>query len=294
VTARSLAIGAGVCFVAGAAVGILAYRSLTTPRVQIVTELGPARTVLVDRPTLQTRDVVRVVPDRVEVARLMADATAATQQISTLVETLATLKANGAGEIRYVDRLVPGETITRREARFSDWRLTFMSNEQTASYTLSQRFEVLSIVGKTSAGRPTATTRLFEIGPGEARTALTDVQTTTVAATPDAPRWHFRANLAAGVGYAGGLAGMQPGAVVGLRWLSYGTSRAAEDGRWAVASPVLWLDTTGQQVGVLPVSVNLGQIPRQPFRDLWLGGFIGITPQPLGVGKIGVVLHATF
>ena len=136
--------------------------------------------------------------------------------------------------------------------------------------------------------------RLFELGPGETRTPLTHVSTTVVAATPDAPRWHLRAAVTAGAGYAGGLAGVSPGAVVGLRWLSYGSSAAAEDGRWSVLTPALWLDRTGQQAGLLPVSVNLGRLPRQPFRDVWLSPFIGIQPGPVGVGKVGVVVHVTF
>jgi hypothetical protein len=293
-TAKSIAIGAGVCLAAGAVVGILAYRHITTPRVTIIEQPGPVRTVLVDRPTLETRDVVRYVTDRAEVARLMTDLAAAHQQITFATETIAVLNGKGAGTVTYVNRAVPGPERVALEAHFRDWRLTFDSYGKQGAYTLSQRFEALTAVGRTRAGQPTATTRLFEVGPGETRTPLTITQQTVVAATPDAPRWHLRAAVTAGAGYAGTLAGWRPGGVVGLRWLSYGTSKAAEDERWSIATPALWLDGAGAQVGMLPISVNLGQIQHQPFRDLWVGPFIGVRPVPLGVGKVGIVLHATF
>jgi hypothetical protein len=272
-TARTLALGAVGLLALGAVCGILAYRSLTTPRVQIVNTPGNVQTVYVDRPVIQTKDVVRVVVDKAEATKMMAAAEADHQTITTLSETIAVLKAKGEGKIEYRDRLVPGDTVVRKEAHFSDFRLTFDAVDDKATYSLLQRFEVLSAVGKS---------------------AETDTVTKVVSATPDAPRWHFRASVTAGFGYAGGLNGLSPGGVVGLRWMTYGSTPAAEDGRWSVATPVLWLDSKVQQIGLLPISVNLGQIPKQPFRDLWLSPFIGLQPQPLGVGKFGFVLHATF
>ena len=153
-TAKATAIGAAVCVAVGVVVGILAYRHFTTPRVTIITEPGPVRTVLVDRPTVETRDVVRYVTDRTEAARLMAELAAAKTQVTTLTETLATAKSGGTGEIRYLDRHVPG--LVKREASFSDWRLTFQSVDDgtptgKASYALNQRFEALAAVGQAHA-----------------------------------------------------------------------------------------------------------------------------------------------
>ena len=293
-TAKTLAIGAAVCVAVGAVVGILTYRAIITPRVTVVETPGPVRTVLVDRPTLETRTVVQHVTDRAEVERLMVAAAADRQQITTLTETVASLEASGAGTIEYRDRPVPGPERTVREAHFADWRLTFDAVGDRATYTLAQRFEALTAVGRDRAGQPMATTRLFELGPGETRTPMAIDRQTVVAATPDAPRWHLRAAITAGAGYAGTLTGWHPGAILGVRWASYGTSTAAEDERWSVASPAVWLDGTGAQVGVLPVSVNLGQWKRQPFRDVWLSPFIGVRPVPVGIGKVGIVLHATF
>ena len=291
-TARSLAIGAGVCLVAGAVLGILAYRHFTTPRVTIITEPGPVRTVLVDRPVLETRDVVRVVPDHAEVARLMAELNAAKQRITTLTTTTATAAGTGTGTTTYIDRMVPVPGPTRLEAHFRDGRLTFDSYGIKGTYTLEQRFEAITAVGKKADGTPTATTRMFEVWPGETRTLLSNASTLVVAATPDAPRWRLGAAVTAGAGYAGTLSTWRPGGVLGLRWATFGTTKAAEDGRWAVATPVLWLDSAGARAGVVPVSFNLGQFKRQPFRDLWFGPFIGVTRT--GLGKAGVVLHATF
>jgi len=294
VTAKSGAIFAGVCLATGAALGILAYRWAVTPTVRIVTEPGPVQVVTVDKPVIVARDVTRYVTDTAEVTRLLNEAAAAELRIATLTETVATLKASGADTITYVDQPVPGGTRTVREAHFKDWRLTFDAVDAAATYSLAQRFEALAAVGKDKSGQPTASVRLFEIGPGETRTALTDAKTILVAASPDAPRWRLRASVTAGVGYAGSLSQMRPGGAVGLRWLAYGTSQSAEDSRWAVASPVLWLDKNGNQIGVLPVSVNLGQIKRQPFRDIWVSPFVGVDLGKGGMGKIGMVLHATF
>lgn len=290
-TTRTLAIGAVVCLAVGAVGGALAYRALTTPKTVTVQLPGNTTTVTVDRPILQTRDVIKVVHDDAESARLMAEVTALKQRITAMIINTAKNTPTGEGKVVYVDRPVPGATL--KEAHFRDFRLAFDAVGDKATYALSQSFESVTAFGKDKLGQPTATTRLFEIGPGEVRTQLSDAKTVVVAATPDAPRWHLRASVTAGFGYAGGLNGLNPGGVVGLRWLAHGTTAAAEDTRWAVATPVLWLDSKVQQVGILPVSVNL-KFSGNPFRDLWLSPFIGLQPQPLGVGKVGFVIHATF
>jgi hypothetical protein len=280
------------CLVVGLVGGVLLDRWWTTPKTLTVTLPGNTTVVTVDKPVIQTRDVVKVVTDKAEAQRLMAEAVELKYRITVLTETLARTETGGSGTVEYRDRLVPGPA-TEKDLHFSDWRLTFDAADAKATYSLSQKFESLTAVGKDKNGQPTATTRMFEVGPGDIRTPLSHATTTVVAALPDAPRWHLRASVTAGAGYVNDLKGMTPGGMVGLRWLSHGSTAAAEDSRWAVATPALWVGGKLTQVGILPVSVNLA-FPGNPFRDLWLSPFIGFQPTPAGLGKVGFVLHATF
>jgi hypothetical protein len=264
--------------------GFLAGRWQRTPTVTVVTK-DNVKTVYVDRPVIETRDVVKYVQDTAEVAKLLAEQAFLENKVSVLTETLAALKGSGAGTITYVDRPVPGETRTVREAHFADWRLTFDAVDANATYRLSQKFEALTTVGKDRTGQPTAAVRLFEVGPGETRTPLTDAKTTVVAALPDRPRWHTTVALQGGVG-------LGPAGIVGVRWLQHGTpDKSAEGARWALLSPVVRLD--GQTVlgGLAPVSFNLGTLPRVIFRDLWVLPMVYLDG---GSFKVGGALAASF
>jgi hypothetical protein len=45
---------------------------------------------------------------------------------------------------------------------------------------------------------------------------------------------------------------------------------------------------------VLPVSFNLGQIPKQPLKDIWVSPYVGIDWTGRTVSHVGVSLTATF
>ena len=271
--------------------GVLVGRWHPTPRVQIITR-DNVKTVLVDRPTLVPTDVVRYVADKAEVTKLLNEAAAAENKIAVLTETIAALKASGTGTVTYVDRLVPGETRTVRATHFQDWRLTFDATEASASYRLAQRFEALAAVGKSADGKPTAAVRLFEIGPGETRTLLTDAKTTIVATVPRGSRWRLSAAIQAGVGLSSTVSGTKAAtAILALPWLRRGTSKAAEDNTWAVLTPAVLLGPGIHEPALLPVSVNLAR--RLPlFGDIWVSP--GISLAAGKVGRVGVFLTATF
>ena len=56
---------------------------------------------------------------------------------------------------------------------------------------------------------------------------------------------------------------------------------------FAFATPAVVVGKTVRDIGVLPVSVNLGNLPRQPFTNLWVSPFVSKT-------RVGVTLTATF
>ena len=258
------------------------------PRVEVVTR-DHTTTVTVDRPVIQTREVVRYVADPEGAKALMAELEAAHADAILLHETIAKLEAQGSGSVVYVDRPVPGTTQTVREAHFVDWRLRFDAIGDQASYALTQTFEAQAIFGRNSTGQPTGSVRLYEIGPGETRTPLDVARTTIVAATPSASRW--RVGFALQAGAAATLAGwhesVQAGAVAGVAWLRRGSSGAAEDNTVAIGTPVIYLGGSSVEPGLLPVSINLGRLPRQPLRDVWLSPLV--TPH-----RAGLALTATF
>ena len=249
----------------------------------VVTHPDATTTVAtVNAPTLKPSVVTPYVIDKPQVTKLMAELAASKAQITSLTETIATLTSQGSGTIVYVDRPVPGSTQVVHEMTFTDGRLTFHGLDDKAIYSLHQQFEALAAVGRDASGHPTAAVRLFEVGPGEMRTQLTDAKTVLVAASPTSARWFLSPSLQAGVGYT-----TTPGAVVGVQWLKHGSSRAAEDGMWAVATPVVFLNATTRDVGLLPVSVNVGYLKFSPFRDLWVSPLVTRS-------RVGVTLTATF
>lgn len=282
-TNRQIALAALVgVFAIGAAAGVFGYRWWITPKTVIVTQ-HDVTTVTVEKPVIVTKDVIRYFEDQTEVSKLLAENTQAKQQIAVLTETVGRLEAQGGGTVVFEGSPEPGTAPWR----FTDFRLDGKYAFGSFNYQLHQQFEVLTTVGRDRTGAPVASVRLFEIGPGAWRTPLTDLKTTVVAATPLAPRWRLGMAVQAGVGLmANGIANQPSGVgVVGLAWLRRGTGTAAEDNRWAVATPLFIIGKGMTDVAIAPVSVNLGH---KVVRDLWLSPAIGLHH------SFGVTLTATF
>jgi hypothetical protein len=286
-------------FIIALLLGAAAHWYFADPITTIVREPGQkyVETVYVDKPVLVTQDVLKYVTDKKEVEKLLKELAFLENKVMNLTESIKTLESQGAGKIVYQD--VPGPAgKTVREANFKDWRLTFTAKDDAANYTLSQKFEILATAGRDVNGRPTATTRLFEIGPNDERNIATAVSQVVVVgnATDGKQHWKFGLNLVAGVGYTRDttLKTQSPAGLVGMRWMTRGATKAAEDGVWAAASPVVIIDQKGTtEFGILPVSYNAGQV--MPFfKDMWVSPVIGFKTTPFGVSRFGLGISATF
>jgi hypothetical protein len=261
------------------------------------------RTVTVEVPVekLTTKTIVQYVQDDKEVARLMAENARLKVQVAALNETLATYTAHGTGQVAQVPTETLPPVLRPSEAptvfQFKDWRLHFTTDGQDARYTLTQKFEVLSTLGKNDKGTPVSLVKLFEIGPDGQRLPIVDTQTTTVVATGKGAGWHFSPTLQAGVGFTADKSKSRAtGGVLGVQWLKRGTSKAAEDSTWSALTPVVFLsgDSKTREIGILPFSYNAGQIKFVPFKDVWLSPYIGFNPSTRVFGHAGITVTASF
>jgi hypothetical protein len=260
------------------------YSHLRGPVIHVVEKPGNVTEITIDRPVLITREVVKYVEDKTGAQKLLADNAALKNQITVLSETIADLRTTGSGKVVYIDQPVPGETRVVQEGQFRDWRLYFTFQGEQAKYELTQRFEALVAAGRDVAGKPTATVKLFELGPGDTRTPLTTTKTTLVVASGQSTRWFLFPSVQAGAA----VSDTTPGVVIGVQWLKRGTTKAAEDSTYSLLTPVVFLSSGRREFGLLPVSFNLGRIPRNPLNDVWLSPYIS------GSGRFGLTLTATF
>lgn len=253
-------------------------------------------TIQVPHPVLTERVVTKYVPveDRSQVIALLnenADLKISVEQLSV---SLAKSTSQGQGLLN-----VPA---TRADApdlpafTFRDWRLAFTGQGTSASYTLTQQFSVVNSVGTNHHGVPTQLIRVYEIGPNQERWPVPVTETVTVAATPATEGWYVKPTMQAGFSFLvpvanPGTALRQAGGVIAVPWLKYGTTRSVEDTRWAFLTPSLTASGNTSTVGLLPVSFNLGSLPRQPFSDIWVSPFIGGSPATL---RAGITLTVTF
>ena len=288
----------------GIGVGVYGHIRWQTPPAAVVRTVVDTKYVDVPVDKIVYRDVVKYVQDKAEVTKLLKQTAAQKDQIATLTETIANFKPTViAGPTTFVN--VPGAP----EAHFKDWRLTFDAVGPKTTYSLDQKFEALAAIGKDSSGKPTVTTKLFEIGPGETRTPLTGASTTVVTAIPNPRKWRLTGSIQAGFGYTMSTTSVTTtannvqttkfptvaGGIIGLQWLKRGTSKAAEDSTISLLTPVAFISSGVIEPGLLPVSANLGRIPHQPFKDLWVSPLVAFGNAPkITPTRFGVVLTATF
>lgn len=276
----------------GAGLGVWGTLRWQTPPTPIVHVVENVKYVEVPKDVIVTRDVIKYVRDTVEVKKLMDEAKVRDDKILVLTETIAKfIPTVIAGPTQFVN--VPGAP----EAHFKDWRLTFDAVGPKTTYQLTQKFESLVQVGKDSSGRPLVRSKMFEIGPGETRTELTDASIIEIITKPSGKRWYFSGAIQAGFAYTYDVDASKSvaGGVAGLQWLKRGYSKSAEDGIWSVVTPVAFISSDKVEAGVLPVSVNLGRIPKQPFRDLWVSPLLVFGKAPnVSPTRLGFVLTATF
>lgn len=228
------------------------------------------------------------VEDQAAATALLKENDALKVKVDQLSVSLAKTQSTGQGTS--TTAVTPATTTAPQEVRvaFKDWRLDFLSVNNAVTYTLSQQYSIVNTVGRNRENVPTNLVRLYEIGPGNTRTLIPTVETTTVVTSQNLPRFYTKLTVQGGVGYADGQR-----VLLLTPWLKRGRSTATEDTRWAFVTPIISLAKDEQAVGVAPVSFNLGSLPRQPLTNLWVSPFVG-TSTGIGITQKGVALSVTF
>lgn len=245
------------------------------PDTATITHVSPTSTTIeVPVEKIVTKTVTQYVrtEDRAMVNTLLAQNDALRAEVSRL--TIAYASSTSTGTATRVSVASPDDrSDTPSEDTFpieyQDWRLTATATSRdTLSYTLSQRFALAVTTGVRDDNTPITTAALYEIGPGELRTALPITNTQFIVASE--PRRHFYRHLTL-QGGIGKLSYPWEG-VVALPWFKRGNTRAAEDTQWAFLTPAVSFTRNTATLTVLPVSANLGQLPgvRALVKDLWL------------------------
>jgi hypothetical protein len=248
-------------FAAGLVAGAYLERRWSTPAVQTVTA-GNVTTHTVSAPSLDARTVAPLAAP-VAVARVQAAASAGRR-----VEAVA--QATG--------RVTVG-----------------VPPAGSGAQAVSRPVEAVAVFSRDDAGQPAASLDLFTVGQDGTRAPLSDAKTTVILASPAAPRWRLGWAIQAGGGYAMTTDGTpSPYAGVLLPWLRKGTSKAAEDASWAVATPGMLVTTSSVEPGLAPVSWNLGRLKGNPLKDTWLSPWVGWDVQGSKLGHVGVLITATF
>ncbi len=265
-----------------------------TSTVQVTPEV---KVVTVDKPVLTEKLVEKIVSDpkdKALIAKLMADNKKLTASVTSLTQTVASLHVSGGGQV--VAETLPATTTPLGATyHFKDFRLDFRTDTKTATYDLTQKFEILTTTGRQKDGQPVSLVNLFELDGDGNRLPVTDVKTVAVFADQTAVHWFTHLNLQAGLAVTQNTNNVQAnGGVAALQWLKRGRSKATEDITFAALSPAFFVSQNVKEPGVLPFSVNLGAIPHQPLTNLWLSPYIGFNVASRSLSRAGLVVSATF
>ena len=268
--------------------GMFLYAKLSPPKV-VERVIDNTRIVTVEVPVLTEKIVLKFLndpKDKIVIEQLLAQNKKLRADVVSFSQTIAELRTSGGTNAGGVVTVVPPTDAQPEQYTFKDFQLTAVYQKDVFKYDLYQKFEVLSTTGRAKDGSKVGLTNVFQIGPNGERVPVPTK--TTVIFTDDAVnRWFVHGSVQAGVGVTfGSTEPSQKGGVVAVQWLKRGKSKSAEDVSFSLLSPAVFLGKT-RDVGVLPVSVNLGRVPRQPFRDLWVSPFVSRT-------RAGVVVTATF
>lgn len=296
--------------------GIIAFMMWLWPAPKpdmVVSEPAPgSTTVQVRAPELTPAVIERIVQveDKARVNALLAENAKLKAQVTSLTQTVATLRSTGEGTITQVptetvpEELRPADPIQSPNVfAFKDWRLEFVHDGKIAKYLLTQKFRIYTTIGRNKDGVPIARSTLDEITPTGTIPAMVE-NTLLVQVDQTIPHWLVSPAIQAGFGVAVttspttiddglSLADRSKGAVVSLQWLKYGRTKAAEDSTVALLSPGIFLTADAHEFALLPISMNLGQLPGNPLNDVWVSPFVtGTVSKPLS--RVGIVFGSTF
>lgn len=277
-----------------------ALQSMLSPSaLPAIYELTPkVKTVEVRVPVLTervVREYVRV-EDRDAVDSLMDENSRLKVRVNQLTIALAQATSTGGGIPQWTFTGSASCPTNPATVRFKDYRLAFESTADRATYTLSQRFSVLHTTGKNTRGVTTSLVQLYEIGPENQRQLIPIAESTTLVTSPTPEGWYVKPTFQAGWGMQYQFADRTShrAAVFALPWLKHGKTRATEDTQWAFFTPaVIAGDATVPSLGILPVSFNLGAVPRMPFTNVWLSPYLGTTDRQT-LSRTGFFVSVTF
>lgn len=266
----------------------------------VVIEKPVPQVTTVEVPKITEKLVKQYIPveDRKQVTALLDENKQLKLNIQQLSVSLAEAQSIGKGTATVEVPPCPSlPTAPPVRVSFTDYRLSFQSVGEQASYTLTQKFSLVNSVSKTSKGTAVNLIRLYEIGPGTTRTLIPTIETTTLAVTPQT-QWYVHSTIHAGLGVTHSTSSNTSwvrGGTAAIVWAQHGTTEAPQDTRFAIFSPAVMFTDTEKTLGLLPVSFNLGTLPRQPFTNVWLSPFVGIDHLfPVRITRFGLVLTAGF
>ena len=277
-----------------------------TPDSIITPIVGNTKTIQVNVGALTPRVITEFikVEDVATVNRLMKENAALKVQVQQL--TVASAESTShigrtEGTTTIIDTAPSAESIPERADTktiyYDDqWRLQFWSDGITSEYWLKQKFVILNSAGVNRDHVPVVFTKLYEIGRNNERIEIPITESTTISTVPTRMRWYLRPSLQAGAHITrssnAATNGVNYRALVALPLLKRGTDTVPERSSLALLTPAVAI-ASDTQLGVLPISVNLGHVKYVPLSDVWVSPFVGV---PLGkqTPQFGIAVTATF
>jgi hypothetical protein len=261
----------------------------------IVTTVTPTvKTIEVPVEKIVTNTVTKYVrvEDRDMVNTLLAENTQLRTTVTRLTVSLAEHTSTGTVTTPPVVAPNPTPETPPSPVQYRDWRLNLtVVDAQSINYTLTQKFALAVTSGVSEKNVPVSLAALYEIGPGETRTPIPITETTYLVANKPNARWYRDLTIQGGVlSQNNRLVG-----VVAVPWLKRGRTMASADTRWAILTPAVTLNKSTRTIGMFPVSVNLGTVPRlrKVITNVWVSPYLG-TNNLREITNQGVAVSVTF
>lgn len=238
--------------------------------------------VTVEKPVVTTKVVTQVIKDPTDqrlAKAALAENTALKAKVTELTSTNAVVQFVGTG---IPQAKVEGNKTTDQVYAFKDFQLDATYTVSKFTYTLNQQFKVVTTTSRLEDGRTVGFVTLYQIRP-EGPVKL-DAQTTSINVDEAISHWMVSPRIQGGLEVEKGA---QNG-VIALQWLKHGKSKDPKDLRWAILSPAVILGQKTREAGMLPFSINLGNIPKQPLSNIWLSPIITQNK------TFGLTISATF
>lgn len=257
---------------------------VTTPEV---------KTIYVDKPVITEKIVKQLFTDPAVQKALdaqLAHVKELNAQVVSLTATIAELKSHGGTDDGGSVHVTPPDGGTPLTLTYHDWHLDFNFDGTKVNYDLNQKFRVLTTTGRHANGEKFTLVTLAEVKPDGSLVPATKVETTGVFIDETKPHWHVSPTLQAGVLFSPD----SRGGIVGLQWLKRGRTSAAEDSSFSVLTPTFFFTQSIRELGLLPVSANVGAVKYVPFKDVWVSPYLGVDAQQRTLSRFGLALTASF